>query len=80
MCCSHPLSLSHRDPGKLNARSRLYRPSAAPLANAEPGAGQSKSFLGSAPLHNLVSYSANPRYMSDPLPQPMWDHRGTGQL
>ena len=35
---------------------------------------------GSLPLHHLVSDSANPHYMSDPLPQPMWDHRSTGQL
>ena len=35
---------------------------------------------GSLPLHHLVSDSANPHYVSDPLPQPMWDHRSTGQL
>jgi hypothetical protein len=35
---------------------------------------------GSLPLQNLVSDSANPDYVSDPLPQPMWDHRSTGQL
>ena len=30
--------------------------------------------------HNLVSDSANPHYVSDPLPRPLWDHRSTGQL
>ena len=35
---------------------------------------------GSLPLHNLVSDSAHPHYMSHPLPQPLWDHRSTGQL
>ena len=34
---------------------------------------------GSLPRHNLVSDSANPHYVSDPL-QPMWDHRSIGQL
>ena len=34
----------------------------------------------SLPLHNLVSDAANPHYMSDPLLQPLWDHRSTGQL
>ena len=32
---------------------------------------------GSLPLHNLVSDSANPHYVSDPLPQPLWDHCST---
>ena len=27
-----------------------------------------------------VSDSANPHYVSDPLPQAMWDHHSTGQL
>ena len=35
---------------------------------------------GSLPLHYLVSVSANPPYVSDPLPQPMWDRHSTGQL
>ena len=35
---------------------------------------------GSLPLHNLVSDSANPHYVLDPRPQPLWDHRSTGQL
>ena len=35
---------------------------------------------GSLPLQNLVSDSANPHYVSDPLPRPSWDHRSTGQL
>ena len=35
---------------------------------------------GSLPLHNLVSDSANLHDVSDPLPQPLWDHRSTGQL
>ena len=35
---------------------------------------------GSLPLHNLVSDSAHPHYVSDPLPRPLWDHRSTGQL
>ena len=35
---------------------------------------------GSLPLHHPVSDSANPHYVSDPLPQPSWDHRSTGQL
>ena len=35
---------------------------------------------GSLPLHNLVSDSATPQYVSDPLPRPLWDHRSTGQL
>ena len=35
---------------------------------------------GSLPLHNLVSDSANPHCVSDPLPQPLWDHASTGQL
>ena len=30
--------------------------------------------------HKLVSDSANPHYVSDPLPRPLWDHRSTGQL
>ena len=30
---------------------------------------------GSRPLHHLVSDSANPHDVSDPLPQPLWDHR-----
>ena len=34
----------------------------------------------SLPLQNPVSDSANPHYISDPLPQPLWDHRSTGQL
>ena len=32
------------------------------------------------PLQNLVSDSADTHCVSDPLPQPMWDHRSTGQL
>ena len=35
---------------------------------------------GSLPLHYLVSDSATPHCVSDPLPQPLWDHRSTGQL
>ena len=35
---------------------------------------------GSLPLHNLVSDSANPHYVSDPLPRPFWDNRSTTQL
>ena len=35
---------------------------------------------GSLPLQNQVSDSANPHYVSDPLPQPLCDHRSTGQL
>ena len=31
-------------------------------------------------MANLVSDSANPHYVSDLLPQPVWDHRSTGQL
>ena len=34
---------------------------------------------GSLPLHSLVSDSANPHCVSDPLPHPLWDHRSTGQ-
>ena len=34
---------------------------------------------GSLPLHMLVSDSGNPHYVSDPLPQYLWDHRSTGQ-
>ena len=35
---------------------------------------------GSLPLHNLVSDLANPHFVSDPLPRPLWDHRSTRQL
>ena len=31
-------------------------------------------------LHQLISDSAIPHYVSDPLPRPLWDHRSTGQL
>ena len=27
-----------------------------------------------------IFVTGNPHYVSDPLPQPMWDHRSTGQL
>ena len=83
VACNHAFSLRqrHQEQHWLQYQHSDVTPATRTKSMKPRQPGACKKRNGSVcALHNLVSDTANPHYVSDPLPQRLWDHCITAQL